>query len=655
MKKYIVKNKNKYKKLLIENINNQVVVDDIFNFNYWLRLQSQRTIDLYHNVEKDINERFWLSFTDIMKRFFMEFVEADKTLTTVPDMSLQVIRKYCEKIIGNRFGCGFQLSFFYLSNKEYCNNQRFTRLLQIIESNDSYHRDKDVDIVSIPYSSVWNIDTFFLQKAYDKFQERFVEAVELSYIIFNDRRCSSVMRGNNTTSNGLHDNEVLLHIINLISKGALIRHSYDDIIKVFRILNNFTRFKGSPKNLISGNFIKLMNRVKSLELKYKFMADRIMSVDWKSLGWRDDAIAEFVSIRNNIRNKIKWDKLVKRQPKDGWLLVMPDKLTDFILSDKKILSLYSKYKTKIFGDNIKKEYLHSYFAFNNLFINFYNDKDILKSIMDLDIYQIHDAGQFKLPILQDKDFRLLRRIKQDRELVPSIRILSTLVGSYSLLRDEGIDIYTDNMQKIMNFYDSLSYSYENVCNIDVAREAAACGLSQYDFERLQDYILKTPAKQAETLPSIDLALNGYKLSKLVYDSPRHLTIGLHTNCCQHLDEAGRDCAIKSYTDELSAVYVVEKQGKIIAQSWAWVDKVAKGVCFDNIETLGECNDTVAELYRQLAKELIDKMKWIGIKIVTVGLGYDDFHWTGKRPDSNLSYSGYHGYSDASSQVILAEA
>ena len=61
--------------------------------------------------------------------------------------------------------------------------------------------------------------------------------------------------------------------------------------------------------------------------------------------------------------------------------------------------------------------------------------------------------------------------------------------------------------------------------------------------------------------------------------------------------------------------IVEKDGNIVAQSWAWRGQEGE-LCFDSIEGLGNVNTKkIADLYQKAAQALLGKL---GITRVTVG-------------------------------------
>jgi len=157
--------------------------------------------------------------------------------------------------------------------------------------------------------------------------------------------------------------------------------------------------------------------------------------------------------------------------------------------------------------------------------------------------------------------------------------------------------------------------YENVTNPDVMRVAAELGIAQDEFEDYQNFFEKHPEKKATMLPNVVINKEGYIFSKLDDYDKRGPFLGLYTDCCQHLHNAGSSCAKAGWIDPESGFYVVTKGEKIVAQSWAWRGKKGE-LCFDSIEGLGNVNiDVVSKLYKEAAHQLLGKL---GITRVTVG-------------------------------------
>ena len=138
-------------------------------------------------------------------------------------------------------------------------------------------------------------------------------------------------------------------------------------------------------------------------------------------------------------------------------------------------------------------------------------------------------------------------------------------------------------------------------------------LSNSDFQRFISEVKGLTNKTSEMLPfiridgsTIEGVGHNYTLEKLDADDPAVLLIGLDTSCCQHISGAGRSCAVHSYEQADSAVYVVRKNGVIVAQSWVWRNQ-DNGVVFDSIEVnVSERNryEPIALMFKELANQML---------------------------------------------------
>ena len=157
--------------------------------------------------------------------------------------------------------------------------------------------------------------------------------------------------------------------------------------------------------------------------------------------------------------------------------------------------------------------------------------------------------------------------------------------------------------------------FDNVSDLETARIAAKLGLDQNAFEDYQEFFEKHSPKKVTMLPGIELKEGDYTFRKLDDHDKTGPFLGLLTDCCQHLHNAGSSCAKAGWRDPESGFYVVEKNGSIVAQSWAWRGKGGE-LCFDSIEGLGNVSITpVASLYSKAANQLLGKL---GISKITVG-------------------------------------
>ncbi len=236
--------------------------------------------------------------------------------------------------------------------------------------------------------------------------------------------------------------------------------------------------------------------------------------------------------------------------------------------------------------------------------------------------------------------------------------------------------------------------YENVDERarDFADYLGDFGFMQKEYELLQewflkgisipkeDLILKTAVDpireqiEAEKYEAQECGLPEYKeddnrvtFELLDKSDPLCAVIGNLTNCCQTVGGAGHDCVKYGMTMSNSGFVVFRNKGEILGQAWVWFDEASGCVCLDNIEVptrrqkiLDGNHDMQAEFLVCLDRTCAGFKEAMGDKVkeVTVGLGYNDFkstlekNYAVKRNCAKLE--GYAGYSDASSQLVLAD-
>lgn len=205
------------------------------------------------------------------------------------------------------------------------------------------------------------------------------------------------------------------------------------------------------------------------------------------------------------------------------------------------------------------------------------------------------------------------------------------------------------------------YENVNVGNEMIPTIAAINNYSQQDFEILQQIYNHAKKRTFSSIPRIEGDNDKYYYEILRLDDPLAMAIGKLTNCCQRLNEPGRQCMEHSMVDKNGRLFVIRNRNNpdiIIAQSWVWRNKDV--LCFDNIEVpnqqmwdhgipkgledagiRNEFTDEILSIYQQAAKKIvvedekkykdllelgkISQEQYEGLRIgkVTTGLGYSN--------------------------------
>lgn len=169
---------------------------------------------------------------------------------------------------------------------------------------------------------------------------------------------------------------------------------------------------------------------------------------------------------------------------------------------------------------------------------------------------------------------------------------------------------------------------------------------------------KYQAKESDNLPEVTIVDGNYSLKKLEAGNRAALFIGLATDCCQHLGSAGKTCAIHSYENENSAVYVLTKDDLPVAQSWVWKD--GNNLVIDSVEyKRGLSIERITDTWANLAKSFHDKGFNVYIGCTNYGCtkevlnAFEDLGMIEAfSADSFCSLKGYKGYMDGFEQFKI---
>lgn len=197
-------------------------------------------------------------------------------------------------------------------------------------------------------------------------------------------------------------------------------------------------------------------------------------------------------------------------------------------------------------------------------------------------------------------------------------------------------------------------AYPGAQSKDFAQESSYWGISNYDYLKSEKRFLNSLQ-----IPSPFDLNKRYEAGKLTgrfiaRSDPRGVYLGQHTNCCQHPDGMGSDCAWYGQTSSNSGFFAVENsRGEIIAQSWLWISD-DEGLCFDSVETkgFGENKPFVKEIYESVISDLsksfyavtVSQAKGLKLSITDKKLPHIDL----KTPKDYGS-----GYTDSESQKTIA--
>lgn len=174
------------------------------------------------------------------------------------------------------------------------------------------------------------------------------------------------------------------------------------------------------------------------------------------------------------------------------------------------------------------------------------------------------------------------------------------------------DLFTDfpkSKEFFLKTIEERSLGAEYGENAGIAKSLMDLGVPRLKIKEAINQGSRYTSKVKDLLPQVNIIDDKYSLERLAIGDIAHLWVGLPTDCCQHLNSVGKDCAINSYVSEYSSTYVLKRDGQILAQSWVWIDEEGKSVVIDSIEhKRGLDVSRISSMWLSLARELGKKFK-----------------------------------------------
>ena len=235
--------------------------------------------------------------------------------------------------------------------------------------------------------------------------------------------------------------------------------------------------------------------------------------------------------------------------------------------------------------------------------------------------------------------------------------LTRLINEYKLYYDFlGGNVTMDEVVKMMDNLELILHPDEKEINNTVK----LFGIEHKDkisntYKLMQQRVLCT-------IPKVKGSVGEYEYEMLDLVDPIQMNVGDITHCCFTFGGASESALMHSCTNEDSRIFVIKKNGEIVAQSWVW--RNGNTICFDDIEIAGVSLKGVPEIlnsYEQAAKEVIEISKnhereGKKVQLATVGVKNSKIELKGKKlGETELILPKNRGiYTDADvEQVIIA--
>lgn len=155
-----------------------------------------------------------------------------------------------------------------------------------------------------------------------------------------------------------------------------------------------------------------------------------------------------------------------------------------------------------------------------------------------------------------------------------------------------------------------------------------------------------------TLNGEEFGMTGYQFTKLPDGDVRGLFLGEITDNCQHLAEAGAECAKHGFLSPQGGFYVLEDEKKnIVAQSWAWRGQNGELV-LDSLESLG--NRVSPKQWEKICSNFSKKaaQKQKSVKAVMIGKSGETPRMQFNDAASPAVPVDYQGYRDSKMQYQI---
>lgn len=192
----------------------------------------------------------------------------------------------------------------------------------------------------------------------------------------------------------------------------------------------------------------------------------------------------------------------------------------------------------------------------------------------------------------------------------------------------------DNVKYIMDFVDnkkSIDFDRESLIKLQTMirdSEYVIEAISNSSFTEFMEY---HEPKDPMVQKAVEWEQPRFRFRALPDKSPEHFTIGIKTDCCQHLGGAGANAAIDSFINHLAGVLVLEikdnDQWELAYQSYFHYVPEQHAYILDNVEGVEKYFPKIKkltghepdELYYMWAQQM--KSKYPEITYIALGLDY----------------------------------
>lgn len=235
---------------------------------------------------------------------------------------------------------------------------------------------------------------------------------------------------------------------------------------------------------------------------------------------------------------------------------------------------------------------------------------------------VHDAGQFSLPLGSIDKAAWAAFVSKYPAALGSLGYAVDFEKEYGRAPVSDKEMKAYGYRKTIGI---LGISATPSAALRYVEDAAAAGIPTSDVRQALT-LYRGQAKHRCDLPDVKIqgkdTSEGYSLRMLPPGDYRALTMGHETSCCQRLGSNGEPCAIASFTDPTSAVYMVEKGSELVAQAWVWMAASKKELVIDSIESKridGKSVLVTADLFSELSEEFKKQGYHVSLALTNYGM------------------------------------
>lgn len=184
------------------------------------------------------------------------------------------------------------------------------------------------------------------------------------------------------------------------------------------------------------------------------------------------------------------------------------------------------------------------------------------------------------------------------------------------------------------------------------------GFEYYDI--IKDTYEKMQERIHSTIPKISGTVGEYEYEILNLNDVGQMLVGYQTRCCFTFGGESEISLVDGCTSKDSRIFIVRKNGELIAQSWVW--RNGNVVCFDNIETVGLTRKYDKEIwgsYKEASEKIISTTAKSDepVEMITIGVVNSKINMFGEEllPDEKLLPIKKGLYTDAYEQVMIGKS